>query len=311
MKIAPEKTGLKALYAERGIAVQERPEFLADLRSAIRARTGYAAGRFGISEEFWMYYPVLLSRKPDRTLLRVFERHLRHHCVQQGLFPALPDFFLEYARFYVDRARSIDSLGLILDAALGPEIIEFHGLANKFIFFKDQLFDKSSPTDPADCYLDELRGKRILLVCPFAGLLKDRANRETFEGVWRKTGRRWFFPQSVEALEIPYAFAHETHHRFATTFQLLKAIETEVGSRDFDVALIAAGGLSIPLDARVKAMGRVGLSLGGDLQVLFGVIGRRWRGLERWRRDYFNEFWIDMPEAYRPRESGYCDGAYW
>jgi hypothetical protein len=47
-------------------------------------------------------------------------------------------------------------------------------------------------------------------------------------------------------------------------------------------------------------MGKIGLDLDGDLQILFGVLGKRWRQHEDWRRDYFNEWWIDTPAQYRP-----------
>ena len=90
---------------------------------------------------------------------------------------------------------------------------------------------------------------------------------------------------------------------------LIKMIEIE--KKDFDIALVAAAGLSLPIVAKAKQMGKIAISLGGDLQVLFGVRGNRWRNKERWRKDYFNEWWIDMPEKYKPKEVGFCEGAYW
>jgi hypothetical protein len=63
---------------------------------------------------------------------------------------------------------------------------------------------------------------------------------------------------------------------------------------------------------RRRSRSKIGISFGGGLQILFGVIGKRWRNLERWQREYFNEAWIDMPVKYRPKETDVCDsGAYW
>jgi hypothetical protein len=77
--------------------------------------------------------------------------------------------------------------------------------------------------------------------------------------------------------------------------------------------LIAAGGLGIPLASQVKRMGRTAISLGGHLQVLFGVMGRRWRDRKNWNQNYFNDAWIPMPGHYRPVAAELLSdgGAYW
>lgn len=147
-------------------------------------------------------------------------------------------------------------------------------------------------------------------MCPFAELLRERANRATFEAVWRKTGKPWFEPSSVEAVELPYGFTRATQERFETALDLLADLRARVAERDFDVALIAAGPLGEMLAAAAKSHGRVGFSLGGHLQVLFGVLGRRWRALPEWDRDYVTEAWIDMPERYQP-DPAETDEDYW
>jgi hypothetical protein len=312
MRIRSEWVGQKELYeTQLGHPIISRKEFINDLKIAIDKSSRYAAGRIGVSEQFWMYYPILLSEEPHRTKITVYEKHLRFHGLQQGIFPAQPDFYLTFNQFYVEKVRTIDCLGLILDPVMGPKIVSFYNLVNKFIYFRDQIPDKSSPSNRENCYLHFFEGKKILLICPFAELLRQRATREIFEGVWSKTGKKWFYPKGVEALEFPYGFASETHRKYASTIDLLGAIEAEIERKDFDVALIGAGGLSIPLASFVKQIGKISISLGGDLQVLFGVVGKRWRNLERWKRDYFNEWWIDMPTRYKPTETDIADGAYW
>jgi hypothetical protein len=312
MKIKPGWIGQKELYeTQLGYPIISKKDFIRDLKAAIETNAGYAAGRIGISEQFWMYYPILLRDGINKTKLRVFEKHLFFHGSQQGLFPVQSDFYLKYNEFYVEKIREIDCLGLILDPVMGPKLILFYSLTNKLIYFKDQIPDKSSPSNPENCYLHFFEDKKLLLICPFAELLKERATKEIFEGVWSKTGKKWFHPKGVEALEIPYGFAGETHQKYASTILLLEAIEAEIERRDFDIALIGAGGLTIPIASFVKEIGKVSVSLGGDLQILFGVIGKRWRHLERWGKGYFNEWWVDMPEKYRPKETDIAEGAYW
>jgi hypothetical protein len=136
-------------------------------------------------------------------------------------------------------------------------------------------------------------------------------DRTWLRAVWSRTGKPWFFPASLETIEFPYGFSAEAHARYRTTFDLLDEIMDTVAARRFDVALIGAAGLAIPFAARIKALGTV-ISLGGHLQVLFGVLGKRWRDDPEWQDRYINEHWIDMPARYRPAEDDVCDrGAYW
>ena len=81
---------------------------------------------------------------------------------------------------------------------------------------------------------------------------------------------------------------------------LLEEIRARIAPHDHDVALIAAGGLGALLAVDAKDAGRVGISLGGHLQVVFGVVGERWLEDEGWRRDYINESWVRVPARYAP-----------
>jgi hypothetical protein len=182
------------------------------------------------------------------------------------------------------------------------EILRMLDCRPELVRWDDQHPDRSCPSDDARCYLPHFRDRKLLLVCPFANLLRDRANQRTFEAVWSKTGKPWFHPAAVEAVELPYGYAEATRRRYGTCLDLLDAVTDEVATRDFDVALIATGGIGIPLASSLKARGKVAISLGGHLQVVFGVLGDRWRQDPDWRR-YFNDTWIDIPPRYRPEPS--------
>lgn len=295
------------------ISLITRKEFIDDLKVATEKNLPFAAARIGHSEEHWMYYPILLSGETNTTKIRVFERYLRFYGFSQaGIFPPEPSFYLEYNNYYVESVRNLDNLGLILDPVMTPEIIRFYSLTNRLIYYMDLIPDRSIPSNQNNCYLQYFEGKKILIVCPFADLLKERATKEIFEGVWSKTGKKWFYPKSIDSLEFPYGFARETHRKYSNALSLFKHIANVMERKDFDVALIAAAGLTIPIAAHVKLLGKIGISFGGDLQIIFGVIGKRWREQKLWRKEYFNNCWIDMPEKYWPKKSKICDsGAYW
>ncbi|MCW5983233.1 MAG: hypothetical protein KIT09_34400 [Bryobacteraceae bacterium] len=294
--------------------LSSRDQFLRNLRSAVARGKGFAAGKIGICEIHRINYSIIAARVGrEHKLLKALESHLIFHSLkQQALFPPDPDFYLRFNETYVEAMRSLDYLGVfpeLLDRSL--TIVRHFQLPCPLIAYRDQEPDRSLPSREGNCYLPCFRGKKLLFVCSFAELVRQRATREVFEQVWAHTGKRWFYPGSVAAIEFPYGYTASTHARYTTSLELFDEITAAMRQRDFDVALIAAAGLGIPLAAFAKRLGKIGISLGGHLQVLFGIMGRRWRN----RQDigeYRNDAWIDMPERYRPPETDIADGgAYW
>ena len=294
-----------------------KQEFINDLKTAIDENKGYAAAKIGFSQKHWLYYPLFLKTEVAQNnpkAIKFFESKLLFHGLKQsGIFPATTEFYLEYNEFYVSFLKKIDCLGLFLDSiAMEKAIVQDYSLKNKLIYYLDQEPDRSIPSNRQNCYLQYLRGKKVLIICPFAELLSQRADQLIFEGVWSRTGKQWFFPERVDSLEFPYGFSGETHQQYSNAIELFEHIKAKIQEKDFDVALIGAAGLAIPIAAFIKSLGKVSIDLGGHLQVLFGVIGQRWRNREDWRQKYFNEWWIDMPAQYIPQEGDVCDkGAYW
>jgi hypothetical protein len=62
----------------------------------------------------------------------------------------------------------------------------------------------------------------------------------------------------------------------------------------------------------MKGLGKVAIDLGGALQFMFGVSGKRWQNWDDLKQNIFNEHWTHLPAKYRPQEDDVCDnGAYW
>ena len=292
--------------------VNERAEMKKRLAEAIHQGRPYGIGRAGVSEQIVLYYPILLRSNPSQTQLRAFEYQVREHgFTHSGIFPQDNEFYLQYAASYLDSIRRLDLFGMILDQHMGPAIIQHNQIKTPLIFHKDLVPDRSIPADESNCYLSLFRGKRILLICPFAKALAERANRATFEQTWSKTGKRWFFPAAVEAFEHAYGFDQKTQQRFGNSLNMLDELYAQLDQRSFDIALVASGGISVPLVAHLRDRGKIAISLGGALQVLFGVIGKRWRSRQEWCEKYVNPHWIDTPAAYKPQGDFFAQGAYW
>lgn len=91
----------------------------------------------------------------------------------------------------------------------------------------------------------------------------------------------------------------------------LDEMKQRMSSIDFDIALVSAGGYSYPLANHAKTMGKIGVHTGGELQLFFGVKGRRWENSVKVNK-YENSFWIRPSEEEKPRNWLEIEnGCYW
>lgn len=285
---------------------------IAQLRTALDSGRGFAAAKFGISEQFLLNQPLISVAATGRQRA-AYDAVLRNHCRRKmGVFPDDPGFIAAFTARFAEDLRSLDAVCL-MQSVVEPALYRHYRLAMPVYDAFALEPDRSTPHEASQCYLPLLTGKRILLVTPFAELLRERATRQTYERVWSKIGKPWFAPRSVDAVEFPYGVEPATRLRFETVFDLSDDIAARIDAIDFDVALIAAGGLGIGLAAHIKRRGRIALGLGGHLQIVFGVLGERWRTMGNWEKKYFNEWWIDMPARYHPpdKEMLTDGGCYW
>jgi len=295
-----------------GDRLASRSDFCAGVGRAIGDGTGFAAGKLGVTERALLNHQLLLAGEHDARRIAAFEQSLAFKAGRQaGVFPVEANFLRTFSAWYAQRCHELDFIGLVPESLeVLSRLFAFHGFDARLSEYRVQEPDMSERAEERPCYLPHLRGRTVLLVCPFAEVLRSRADRATFERVWSKTGKQWFHPAEVKALELPYGFDPATQRRYPTVMSLFDELAEALAAVDFDVALIAAGGLGIPLAAAVKEQDKVAISLGGPLQVLFGVLGERWRRRRSWQQCYFNRHWIDLPERYRP-DPRYTSENYW
>jgi hypothetical protein len=297
------------------LSIISKHQLIQDVKQAIEEKKGFAMGKMGFSEQFILGYLPFLKSNPAILKIKAYETMLKYHCeIQSGVFPTHPDFLKEFAKFYTACAQSIDIIG-IFEVEQEKNLIAQNNITAKLIPYQETEPDRSIPEHPSNCYLPFLVNRKILIISPFAKLLKERSQKEIFENVWSKIQKKWFYPLSVEALEIPYSYGSSTatHQKFGTSLNLYQEICKEIDQHEFDVVLMGVGALGFPLASYVKSKGKVAISLGGHLQVLFGVNGSRWKSDEYWNTYYFNDAWIDVPQKYHPknREGLTDNGAYW
>jgi hypothetical protein len=296
----------------------EKSQMILAIEQSIESGRGIAIGKLGRSEQLTLLFNQVLKKQislEGTASIRSLYVALKFHAERQtGIFPTDLKFLSRYVDFYERQVNEIDFIGLF---GFPNEVMVTQSLspATRFIKYTDTEPDRSDKYDPSRCYLPLFKNKKILIVAPFANFAKQRGKKEIFEQVWHKIDAQWFEPGGIEAVQIPYSFIGQTttFDRFSDSLSLYEHTTQKIDSCDYDVALIAAGSLALPLAAHIKQRSKVAISLGGHLQTLFGILGERWVRDITWSEKYINEHWVRLPDHLIPSNAGVLadEHAYW
>lgn len=163
-----------------------------------------------------------------------------------------------------------------------------------------------------------LCGKRVLVVHPFSYIIEKQYQENRHKLFDNHDVLPEFYLQTIRAVQS----LGGDSNGFADWFQALDWMKHEIDQRNYDIALIGCGAYGFPLAAHVKRQGKKAVHLGGSLQLLFGIIGRRWEdpnyGVKEWgipEGSYtrlINEYWVRPGDVGKPRNAKEVEGAcYW
>lgn len=159
-----------------------------------------------------------------------------------------------------------------------------------------------------------LEGKKVLVVHPFVETIKSQYAR-----------RKLLFPDNPNILpvfELKVLKAVQTlgyeDPNFKDWFEALEYMEQEIDKIDYDVCLLGCGAYGFPLAAHCKRRGKQAIHLGGILQLLFGIKGKRWETDPGYINDYpyastyYNDCWVRASVSETPQKAGEVEnGCYW
>lgn len=153
-----------------------------------------------------------------------------------------------------------------------------------------------------------LKGKKVLVVHPFANLIKKQYSyrEKLFESSDILPEMDLKVYQAVQSMN--------GNPEFKSWFAALDKMEDDISRIDFEVALLGCGAYGMPLGAFIKTkLCKKAVHIGGALQLLFGIKGKRW---ERKEFDYlhklYNEHWVRPTDDLKPKNyRNVEDGCYW
>jgi hypothetical protein len=181
-----------------------------------------------------------------------------------GIHPNDPEHLDCFCASYIKAADSLD----VLAARGHPGEIDIIKRVRNRTLVRLQSYESWLFKRP---WSAALAGKRVVVITPFAQSVADQYRRR--EQIWRDQTILPEFDLRVVRMPLSPGLVPPKHKDWS---ERLEDIISHCEQRPYDVLLVGAGGLSIPLVAHAKAQGRIGFHLGGHMQILFGVTGRRW-----------------------------------
>lgn len=218
-----------------------------------------------------------------------------------GIFPVNDCLLSGFADIYCDSLSEVDLLGF------WQTPYQARWLAS---LDQPPLLAPLSALEPyfhSDPWTSALAGRRVLVVHPFA---------QSIASQYRQKRQILFanpklLPKfELEVLAPPQTLAPDTAG-YADWVEALNALVSKVLERQFDLALVGCGAYGMPLGAAIKRDGRQAIHLGGSLQLLFGIRGRRWDEMTSFQ-PFFNDAWVRPSAVETPQRANSVDaGCYW
>ncbi len=259
------------------------------LLKKINSGESIMVARYGFNE-----FKVLLKLGDE-------ERRNEHLNVVAGFFPKDKALIEDFRKLYLESSKRLDVLASWM---------------YRYYFFKKKNFVKNFPNisylidfdslNPLKAtWFKALKVKRVLVVHPFEKTILHQYKRRNLLKIIPKFKSLTIVPavQSIGG----------GSDQFKTWFEALEYMKKEIYKKrkSFDIALIGCGAYGFPLASYAKSLGKQAIHLGGSLQLLFGIKGKRWEeeGI------VFSKGWIypldeDTPKGLKKIENleGKC---YW
>ena len=239
----------------------------------------------------WWWYPEMLYDMQHKS----------------GFFPSTKENVSRFCEMMIEDIKEIDVLG---------------SWQPKEFYFREQIknakkigFPLLEPWHSKTPWSKNLKGKKVLVVHPFA---------KTIESQYKKRELLFDNKDILPEFQLQIIPAVQSLNGENTTFnnwfEALEWMKSEIDKKDYEFALLGCGAYGLPLAAHIKRQGKKAIHLGGALQLLFGIWGRRWNDQEAWvdvyniKRGLYttlkNKEWVSPTNEYIP-DDPLENACYW
>lgn len=213
-----------------------------------------------------------------------------------GFFPVTPQTVKRFAKLMTESMKQLDCLG-----SWRIEELYFY---RKLKHCRKVGLDEIGPfSSERNIWYRVLEGKKVLVIHPFTELIEYQYKHNR-KNIWKKPD---ILPEYKSLTIIKAVQSIGGNQDFKDWFEALDYMKKEIDKADFEIALIGCGAYGFPLAAYVKSIGKKAVHIGGALQLVYGIKGKRWENA-----DFINEYWISPRPEDRPKGWNNVEGGcYW
>lgn len=228
-----------------------------------------------------------------------------------GFFPPTPENMQRFGDLMMDDIKELDLLGCWVTSEAW--------FANELKHVKKVHLRLLEPFWAKTPWTRYLKNKRIVVVHPFKNDILMQYNNHRSQLFSNSDILPEF--SSLRVIKAVQSLGGD-NNGFKDWFEALMWMKNEIDKEDYDVCLIGCGAYGFPLAAHVKRQGKQAIHLGGALQLLFGIKGKRWEdpnyGVKEWNipcgsyAALMNEYWIRPGNIAKPKNIQQVEGGcYW
>jgi len=234
--------------------------------------------------------------------------------ILSGFFPPTSDCVSKFCELMLEDTKCVD--------ILGSWVKEEYYVQDYLINARKVQLSLLEPYFSTNPWTRVLKGKNVLVVHPFAETIERQYQKRhlLFENQDVMPDFNLFTITAVQSIGGELT-------NFSDWFEALQCMEDEIDKIQYDICLIGCGAYGFPLAAHVKRQGKKAVHLGGALQLLFGIRGKRWEdpnlGVSMGVPPYFylnlmNDYWVRPGDNLRPQGADNFEkahqtegGCYW
>ena len=272
------------------------------LSAAIIDSRPFAAGKMGSLElEASKVYIGREKARKNKSTVPAYSPYLLDSLhVVAGVFPKDPEAYDRFCKIFLKATQSCD--GLAAWDVAGEALVMSSYCPQISIFRRKDLEPYRHPKP----WTSALAGKNVLVISPFTGTIQKQFERRT--ELWANQETLPDFNLITLRAPLSAGIVPSAHHDW---FAALDEMKAKMDSLNYDVVLVGAGAFSLPLTVHAKLRGKIGVHLGGCLQLLFGIMGNRWEH-DKEISPYVNPSWTRPGGEEKPTNIGKVENAcYW
>ena len=242
----------------------------------------------------------------EQNLISVFMSHKNFSQVRAmasinaGITPPDDDTLMFFCEQYIEAIKNCDMMGMM---GLNNEMniiktFNPNTICSELRYLEPFYFD--SP------WSQLLENKKVLVIHPFEKSIKNQYSKRQLLFSNEKTLPN--FELTTIKAEQTNGGGKPNNFSFIESLNLMKE---KINKVDFDIALVGCGAYGLLLANHIKNLGKKSVHIGGGLQILFGIKGRRW-DVHPEISLLYNEHWVrPLDEEKTINYNSVEGGTYW